>query len=202
MSLEKDQLPIHVNCHTGCDSFTEDQAIELFNVILNMEKKLKIPVSHETHRGRILGSPWVCLRLIEKYKDLRITLDISHWNVVSERLISIDVIKEVFSRVDHIHARIGTHESPQVGNPRAKYSEIFTEYHETLWKTIWKSGLASGKEIFTITPEYGPAQDYYMPQIALTGEDGMTQQYVERELSNLIIDEKQKLEELFTDCNI
>lgn len=201
-SLPSHQMPIHVNCHTGCDSFTQDQAQELFEEVLRIGRDLGIPISHETHRGRILGSPWMCLRMIEKFKDLRITLDISHWNVVAERLIPIDVLRPVFCRVDHVHARIGTHESPQVGDPRARYSTIFTEYHELVWKSIWQIGMASSKRVFTMTPEYGPAQDFYMPQLNLPGRDGITKQYVEQELANLIFNEQKKLKELFAECSI
>jgi hypothetical protein len=195
LSVRDDQLPIHINCHSGCDSFSEDQATEFFKIILQSD--IKIPISHETHRGRILGSPWMCLRMIEKFKDLRITLDISHWNVVSERLISIDILKPVLDRVDHIHARVGTHESPQVGNPRADYALSFTDYHELIWKNIWQIGIANAKRQFTITPEYGPVQDFYMPQIYLSGKDGMMKQHVEVELTKLIFNEQMKLKELF-----
>jgi hypothetical protein len=200
LSLPDNELPIHVNCHSGCDTFSEDEATEFFAIVSQMQ--LKISISHETHRGRILGSPWMCLRIIEKFKDLRITLDISHWNVVSERLIPIDILKPVLDRVDHIHARIGTHESPQVGYPRAEYAKIFREYHELVWKTVWQIGMAKAKTQFTVTPEYGPVQDFYMPHINLPGIDGLMQQHVEVELTKLIFDEQNKVKELFDGCQI
>ena len=192
--MKSNQLPIHINCHTGCDSFTESQAIECLEIVLEEGRKSTISISHETHRGRILGSPWVCLRMIEKFKDLRITLDISHWNVVSERLIPLELLDPLFSRVDHIHARIGTHEAPQVGNPRSESIKGFTEYHEQVWKAVWTSG---NRKVYTVTPEYGPAIDFYMPQIIQSRQDGSEEKYVEVELNKLILDEEKKLRDLF-----
>ena len=197
LSLEPQWRPTHINCHTGCDSFTFEEAIECFESILEECSKVSIPISHETHRSRILASPWTCLRMIEKFPDLRITLDLSHWNVVSERLLPINVLEPLFPRVDHIHARIGTTNSAQVGNPRAKYSDIFTKYHEEIWKAIWKRSILTGRSICSVTPEYGPMEDYYMPQMAHINDDGLESYSVEVQLSELIIGEQKKLEDLF-----
>ena len=155
--------PIHINSHTGSDDMDEQIACLLFSQILKIQSKYDIPVSHETHRGRVLNTPWAALRLLESFPNLRFTLDISHWNLVCERLVSIDILDPILKRVSHIHARIGTHESPQVSDPQhSRYSE-FTEYHQQVWKRVWEYQQKLNLACSYITPEYGPASDHYMP---------------------------------------
>ena len=98
--------------------------------------------------------------LIKKFPNLRLTLDLSHWNVVCERLVPLDFLEPCWDRVDHIHARVGTHEFPQLSNPTE--DKQFLYYHEDAWKKVWKAQ-EKNRAVSTLTPEYGPSEDYYMP---------------------------------------
>ncbi len=63
----------------------------------------------------------VTKQYIEKYPELKLTLDISHWCNVHESLLQDqqDTVNKALDRTEHIHARIGHQEGPQVNDPRA-----------------------------------------------------------------------------------
>ena len=77
-------------------------------------------LAHETHRSCILYSPWVTARVLDRWPDMWLASDYSHWVIVAERHFSFE--DELFDRFArrtiHIDARVGTPESPQVGDPR------------------------------------------------------------------------------------
>lgn len=83
--------PLHVNAHSGCDAWEEaTDALRFFEGAMALQARV-LPsgtrLSHETHRGRPLGHPFVAGRLLERLPDLRITADLAHWAVVGERLL-------------------------------------------------------------------------------------------------------------------
>lgn len=102
--------PIHINVHSGSDSWSREQCEEFFSkavqvclgcrtIMLRMmrfqgisskqlESALGVTVSHETHRGRALFNPFVTGHLLNKFPTLYITADWSHWVVVCERLLN------------------------------------------------------------------------------------------------------------------
>ena len=155
-------------------------------------------VSHETHRGRPLANPFVCHRLCAAFPALRLTLDASHWFLVCERLLGghggggaaaaaaaaaegggsaaagcweREVLLAMCERVDHIHARVGTPEAPQLtevppaGRAHATaWDAAAAAAHEELWEAVWRG---SGRRVLTATPEYGPVP--YTPMAAADG---------------------------------
>jgi hypothetical protein len=184
--LNADSLLHRVNVHSGSDAWSEENTRQYFNRALSLGAQL--PISHETHRGRPLANPFICHRLCQEFPELRLTLDASHWFLVCERLLGSTAAAEEGSstnwessvlallceRVDHIHARIGTPESPQLGAMPISVEEGGTTWenesaaaHEALWLQVWRNKLATG-DIITATPEYGPAP--YTPMAAKTGE--------------------------------
>jgi len=89
LDIASQLAPVHVNCHSGQDSFTIKESRDYFAQILLYQKSSHptISISHETHRSRILYSPWTTLDLLREFPDLMLTLDFSHWTVVCERLL-------------------------------------------------------------------------------------------------------------------
>ena len=90
----------HINIHGGCDSFDEAQADEYYSGALpridaflathgHLSTGARSGVSHESHRGRPLFHPTPTRRLLAKHgRDrLKLTLDVSHWHVSSERIV-------------------------------------------------------------------------------------------------------------------
>jgi sugar phosphate isomerase/epimerase len=75
---------VRVNCHTGTDWFGFGDNVRLFETALNLEKAHGVTVCHETHRGRALYNAPDTLRYLAELPDLRLTADLSHWQVVHE----------------------------------------------------------------------------------------------------------------------
>jgi sugar phosphate isomerase/epimerase len=150
--------PLKIGLHSGRDSMTRDEGCALFETALRIEAQIGIPVGHETHRGRILYSPWDALFYLRQFDSLKIVADYSHWVNVCERLPDdqAEVLDLANRRTLHIHARIGYEEGPQVPDPSAPEYAPQRAWHERQWQQIKQQRKASGDEILTLTPEYGP----------------------------------------------
>src|SRR5580658_2140844 len=53
-----DSEPLFFNAHTGSDSWTIEEAEDFYGSALELEKKIGVSISHETHRSRYFGNPW------------------------------------------------------------------------------------------------------------------------------------------------
>ena len=189
----------HVNVHAGCDSWAEDVAGAFLSRSLGLgaqflEARPQVGagsrvtdahggtpahlhgVSYETHRGRCLFSPFATMRYLEYIEPLRLTADLSHWHVVSERLLDDEATAarlrgDVAPFVDHVHARVGGPNQIQLNaearywTPRAHIPPFGDETpeklaavdaHERLWTAVWEHKLARGAAEVLATPEYGP----------------------------------------------
>jgi len=153
--------PVKINCHSGCDWFTEYEAKRFFGEALEFEANAGVAIAHETHRGRILYNPWTTERLLRHYPQLKLSCDFSHWVVISERLLDTehDILAQSAERCIHIHARVGYEEGPQVPDPRAPEYERHVAAHERWWNMVWDAQEKKGMSESSLTPEFG-APDY------------------------------------------
>ena len=149
-----------VTSHTGKDYFTENEADEHFAFSLALEKELDVEVNHETHRARILYSPWVVPRILAKHPELRLCADLSHFSVVAESGPHEPEINRVVAllapRVRHVHARVGFEEGPQILDPRLPAWAPYLEGYKLWWRAIYEASKARGDAVFSTTPEFGP----------------------------------------------
>lgn len=154
--------PLYINCHSGRDYFSYDQNKSFIDFTIALSKRTGIKILHETHRSRIMFSAPVGRNYFDKIPDLRITFDVSHWCNVSESLLANqgDTMKIALERTDHIHARIGHPEGPQVNDPRAPEWKEALDAHLAWWDKVVEMKKASG-DTLTILTEFGPAD--YMP---------------------------------------
>lgn len=159
--------PLYINCHSGKDYFTVEQKEKLIKQSLAVATQSGIPVYHETHRGRALYSAPVTAELMKKISALRLTLDISHWCNVHESYLSDqeETVALALTRTDHIHARIGHPEGPQVSDPRAPEWERAVKTHFTWWDKVVENKKKAGQPITFLT-EFGPPD--YMPTLPYT----------------------------------
>ena len=150
--------PLFVTCLGGCDAWPEQQSIEFFQRAIELAQSYNLLISFETHRSRSLFNPWVTQRIVEQIPEINLTVDFSHWCVVCERLMDseLDVINAIADNVQHIHARIGYNQGPQVPDPRAPEYEIALRSHQTWWEILWRSQIKRGFDVSTMTPEFGP----------------------------------------------
>ena len=143
--------PIHINVHAGCDSWPEDVSTRFYE---DAQAIVPANASFETHRGRPLGHAFQCKRILDAVPGLRLTADPSHWHVVHERFLDMNTRDErvlmntVAGRVDHVHARIGNEERPQLAAP---FDDAAAAWHVAFWRKCWAAGAR------TACVEYGPA---------------------------------------------
>jgi len=159
-ALELD--PVQINSHSGNDYFFRKEQEEFFRLAIDYEKKnSNKPILHETHRKRILHSPWVSRELVPLFKgDLKVVADYSHFLCVAETNTEDAELNAAIAllapHVKHIHARVGYDHGPQVPDPRAKYWQDYVVGMERWWSAIFKAQRASGMPVSTVTPEHGP----------------------------------------------
>jgi len=150
--------PLFVTCLGGCDAWPEQQSIEFFQRAIELAQSYKLLISFETHRSRSLFNPWITQRIVEQIPEINLTVDFSHWCVVCERLMDseLDVINAIADNVQHIHARVGYDQGPQVPDPRAPEYENALRSHQSWWEILWRSQIKRGFDVSTMTPEFGP----------------------------------------------
>lgn len=178
----KSPAPVHVNIHGGSDRLPVGSAASLFRDASGFVKDLEIPssrVSFETHRGRCLYSPWPTALYLQQCPNLNLTLDFSHWVLVTESLLDSKEDRKwlqnmVIPRVRHVHARIGSPQQSQLPDlSLGKCTDedkgaLFYEKCRMRFEEIWKLCRRQGCVTFTV--EYGPPP--YAP--FSTSEDSLT----------------------------
>ncbi|MFP6847930.1 MAG: sugar phosphate isomerase/epimerase [Pseudomonas sp.] len=160
--------PRRVNILAGNDRWPMAEQVEFFGRALELGKASGLQCCFEIHRGRSLYSPWVTLELIRHLPELRFTSDISHWVVTCERLLDdpADDLSSFIERVEHIQARVGYDQGPQVPHPgAAEYAEHLA-FHQRHWESIWHSQERRGHTSTSMTPEFGP--DGYLHHLPFT----------------------------------
>ncbi|TBU79836.1 xylose isomerase [Pseudomonas daroniae] len=160
--------PRLVNVLPGNDRWSLSEQVDFFASALELADASALHCCFEIHRGRSLYSPWVTLEVIRQVPELRFTSDISHWLVTCERLLDdpADDLSAFIERVDHIQARVGYDQGPQVPHPGApEYAEVLA-FHQRHWESIWSSQEKRGLPTTTLTPEFGP--DGYLHHLPFT----------------------------------
>ena len=162
--------PLFITCLGGCDAWHEEQSLEFFTRCIELAASAGISVSFETHRSRSLFNPWITQRIVERLPEILLTIDFSHWCVVCERLMDteLEVIDAIADKVQHIHARVGYEQGPQVPDPRAPEYEYALRAHQNWWRLIWQSQLKRQFKTTTMTQEFGP--DGYLHEAPFSRE--------------------------------
>jgi hypothetical protein len=160
--------PLLINSQTGKDYFSFEQNSELIEIATKISQKYNIKIIHETHRGKFSFAAHVAAGYLKRIPTLQLTIDLSHWCTVAESYLADqqDAVKLALSRADHVHARVGFPEGPQVSDPRAPEWEEALRVHVGWWKEVIKQKEDEGEAFFTITPEFGPFP--YMPVLPFT----------------------------------
>jgi len=168
LALVGELKPRFVTCIGGCDAWPFSASLRFFREAMAMADGAGISICFETHRSRSLFTPWVTLDVARALHDIRFTFDFSHWCVVCERLLDSEqeTLRELAPRVQHIHARVGYDQGPQVPHPAApEYAEALAA-HQRWWEMLWNATAARGDSRITMTPEFGP--DGYLQQAPFT----------------------------------
>lgn len=150
--------PVLVNTQTGKDFFSFEQNAELIDISYQIAREHGVRLVHETHRGKFSFAAHITANFIERIPYLRLGFDVSHWCAVAESFLenqeqNVDLAIE---RADHIHARVGHPEGPQITDPRAPEWKDAVNIHVEWWKRIIERNRKEGKDYITITSEFGP----------------------------------------------
>ena len=184
-ATNKSQRPLFINCHSGKDYFSFEENKAIVDFTLELSKQTGIKICHETHRSRMLFAAPVAKTFLQKIPGLRITFDVSHWCNVSESLLADqqETVNLAIQRTDHIHARIGHSEGPQVNDPRAPEWEPAVKAHFSWWDAIVAIKKQQG-ELLTVLTEFGPPD--YMPTLPYTRQPLADQWAINVHMMNLL----------------
>lgn len=162
--------PLFISSQTGKDYFSFEENCKLLERSFVLEKELDIAITHETHRGKSLYSTAASQPYLNKYEDMKLTADLSHWVIVGETHfhdpIQSAILRQALEKSTHIHARIGHEQGSQVGDPRAPEWEQYLELYFKWWEQIVLNLKKRKANYATITPEFGPPM--YMPLLPFT----------------------------------
>ena len=177
--------PILINSQTGKDHYSFEQNKKLISLAEEVAKETGIPVIHETHRGKFSFAAHITKQYLQNIAGLRITLDISHWCNTAESLLydQQEAVDLAISRTDHIHARVGFAEGPQITDPRDPEWNDALQFHLQCWDKIIEVKKANGQPI-TITPEFGPYP--YMINLPFTKQAIANQWDINEHMMNLL----------------
>ncbi len=150
--------PLFINTQTGKDFFSYEQNVNLIQIADEVSSESGVKVVHETHRGKFSFASHITSLFLKNNPGLRLSLDISHWCNVAESWLEdqSESINLALSRTNHIHARVGYPEGPQIPDPRAPEWEEALNKHLAWWKQAILFRQNDGWADFTITPEFGP----------------------------------------------
>jgi sugar phosphate isomerase/epimerase len=153
--------PLLINSHTGRDDWMLETSVEFFRKVSEFEGTLGATtnISHETHRQRTLCTHTICSHIIQLIPKLNFTLDLSHWVISAERLLSNstdpefeNMLKILASRLKYLHARVGSPNQIQVIDPQSEDNRENREYFYSIWKQLIESN-----PDLPVNIEYGPA---------------------------------------------
>lgn len=147
--------PLRITVMAGSDFWDFSTACRFYGDLQDIAEKAGAEVCIETHRSRPTFHPERTRRLLAEFPAMKLTLDVSHWCVVCERLVpgEVEWMADIEGRVGHLHARVGYDQGPQVPDPRVDRYEGELEAHMECWMRV---ALHSLDECFTVTPEFGP----------------------------------------------
>ena len=121
----------HAVVQGGRDGWPLAEAVDFLRAAEEASAAAGVPALHETHRSRILFNHWVTERILAEVPGIRIAADLSHWTCVGETMRLPDrIITAVAAATDHVDARVGWEQGPQVPDPRTALHATHVESFE------------------------------------------------------------------------
>ncbi|WP_187262106.1 sugar phosphate isomerase/epimerase family protein [Pontibacter beigongshangensis] len=148
---------LQIDCQTGKDFFSFEQNKTLIDLAVEHTNSTGVEIYHETHRNKFAFAAHITKEYLQKIPYLKITLDASHWVNVAESYLEDqqEALDLAVSRTEHIHARVGYPEGPQVPDPRVPEWQEAVQHHLAWWDEVAKRKRKENS-VLTITPEFGP----------------------------------------------
>jgi len=150
--------PKYIVSQTGREYFSMEEMQRCFEICDRIAQESGIQILQETHRNKWSYAAHIVKQYLIKFPSLRLALDLSHWICVSESFLEDqhDAVELAIKHTDHIHARVGHTQGPQVTDPRTEENKEALEHHLAWWDRWIAQLIQKGKYSTTITPEFGP----------------------------------------------
>ena len=162
-----------ISSQSGRDAFHRAGGAEadaFLSRALAVEAELGVTIQHETHRHRLLFSPFLAVDALRRWPALHLLADLSHYAVVCEAPCGEEeleaAVAELMPAVRHVHARVGHEEAPQVLDPRMPGYAAQLQGHAAWWRAAFLAARARGAASISVTPEALP------PPYCAVGLDG------------------------------
>lgn len=181
--------PFLINAHTGRDFFTFEQNMTLIRAAGELANNYDLNLCHETHRSRFNFAAHITKPNLLENKELRLTADFSHWVCVAETMLSDqqEALDLAITRADHIHARVGFVQGPQIPDPRAAEWQSELKTFLGWWDSIVERARQQQRKHISITPEFGP---YPYMQIIPHTKEPLTNQWDVNKYMRDLLDER------------
>jgi len=174
-----------INTQTGKDFFSFEQNKALIKFANAQFVDPEIKICHETHRGKFAFAAHITKEFLTDISELKLTLDISHWVNVAESFLEdqSEAVDLAIARTEHIHARVGYPEGPQIPDPRVSEWQDTLNKHLSWWDKIAERKKNTNSDL-TITTEFGPYP--YMVHLPATQQPIANQWEVNKFMMDLL----------------
>lgn len=162
----------HINLQADVRPYTVDECIPYIEGWRRLADDAGIALHIETHRDRMTTDLFFTLHLLDRFPDLRLTADLSHYVVGREFAWPVSdenraLMHRIIDNAWGFHGRVASREQIQLPLAFAqhqKWVELFMGWWEYGFRS-WRAR-AQGDEVLTFLCELGP------PEYAMTGADG------------------------------
>ncbi len=158
---------------------TDAEAHRLIEAVLDAAQTFNHPMFVETHRGTVTQDIRRTLGFLERFPDLHLNADLSHWYTGHELGLvdwpaKLAVLAPAFARVGFMHGRIGDTCAIQVPLT-GREQEPFVQHFRQMWTGCFAAFLrrAAPGDVMVFAPELLPAE-------TMIGEHHVTFNYARR----------------------
>jgi hypothetical protein len=162
--------------HVGTGIEDDATMDSLADAVINASQRHGVPLYIETHRATMFQDMFRTVKLIERYPDIRVNADYSHWYTGLEmKYGDLEAkwrfIQPVFDRVSFMHGRIGNPSHIQVNIGDGSGLE-FVDHFREMWIRSYEGFIrhANPGDYIVFTPELLPPVIYYAREFP--GPDG------------------------------
>jgi len=165
--------------HVGWGMEDDDEAARLLEAVLAASSRHDLPLYIETHRATLFQDMWRTVQFVNRFPELRVNGDFSHWYTGLEMVYGgfetkLDFIRPVLERVSFMHGRIGDPGSMQVdiGDGDAA-THPYVAHFSALWTAAFAGFLASAclGDCIIFAPELLSPRIYYARCLAPAGSE-------------------------------